>query len=577
MYQHTSQLLALEACVSDSNRTLPRELARVVTPLRLEEWTSELQAHPDQEFAKYILRGIDTGFRVGFNSRLVKLKSRPLNMPSADEHPEVVQGYLQDEVASGRVVLVSQTVVGERNIHASPFGVIPKKSKPNKWRLILDLSSPNGSSVNDGIEKELTSLSYVSVDDVVAQVLRRGRGTMMAKMDIKRAYRNIPVHPNDRLLLGMKWAGGTYVDTTLPFGLRSAPLIFSAVADAMAWIMQQKGVSWVAHYLDDFVTTGDPEGDECGRNADIMHGICEQLGMPVEPEKDEGPATVISFLGLELDSTAMEVRLPLDKLTNLRALLTSWRGRKACKKRELLSLIGSLAHASKAIKPGRSYLRRLINLSTITRRLDQFIRLSREARADIEWWASFASEWNGTAMMVASPGAKPQVILTSDASGTWGCGAFCGDQWFMLPWVARMLDTHITVKELAPIVVAATIWGKDWRGKTVLAQCDNTAVVAIVNSGASRNPEAMQLRRCLAFLEAKREFAMWATHIQGARNQAADALSRNKLTAFRVWCPQARQEESSIPPELLDSLLLRDPNWTCRNWMELWTSSVAKH
>ncbi len=176
----------------------------------------------------------------------------------------------------------------------------------------------------------------------------------------------------------------------------------------------------MAHYLDDFVTTGDPEGDECGRNADIMHGICEQLGMPVEPEKDEGPATVISFLGLELDSTAMEVRLPLDKLTNLRALLTSWRGRKACKKRELLSLIGSLAHASKAIKPGRSYLRWLINLSTITRRLDQFIRLSREARADIEWWASFASEWNGTAMMVASPGAKPQVILTSDASGMWG-------------------------------------------------------------------------------------------------------------------------------------------------------------
>ncbi len=77
----------------------------------------------------------------------------------------------------------------------------------------------------------------------------------------------------------------------------------------------------MAHYLDDFVTMGDPEGDECGRNADIMHGICEQLGMPVEPEKDEGPATVISFLGLELDSTAMEVRLPLDKLTNLRALL----------------------------------------------------------------------------------------------------------------------------------------------------------------------------------------------------------------------------------------------------------------
>ena len=95
--------------------------------------------------------------------------------------------------------------------------------------------------------------------------------------------------------------------------------------------------------------------------------------MPVEPEKDEGPATLISFLGLELDSVAMGLRLPHDKLKNLRALLGSWSGRKACKKRDLLSLIGSLAHAG---KPGRNYLCRLINLSTTTRRLDQFVHLN---------------------------------------------------------------------------------------------------------------------------------------------------------------------------------------------------------
>ena len=65
----------------------------------------------------------------------------------------------------------------------------------------------------------------------------------MAKMDIKSAYRNVPVHPKDRRLLGMEWEGATYIDTTLPFGLRSAPLIFSAVADALAWMMQQRGVS----------------------------------------------------------------------------------------------------------------------------------------------------------------------------------------------------------------------------------------------------------------------------------------------------------------------------------------------
>ncbi len=367
------------------------------------------------------------------------------------------------------------------------------------------------------------------------------------------------------------------MDTTLPFGLRSAPLIFSAVADALAWSMEKHGVSWLAHYIDDFITVGAPGGSECGDNAVTMHRVCQELGMPIEPETNEGPATTISFLGLEVDSVAMEVRLLQEKLANLRTLLRRWRGKKATKKRDQLSIIGSLSHACRAIKPGRSYLRRLISLTASVKHLDQFVRLNLEARADIEWWAVFASEWNGTAMMGATPGAKPQVIITSDASGSWGCGAYWGGKWLMLPWVVRMVDTHITVTELAPVVVAAAIWGQEWQGKTVLAQCDNMAAVAIINSGASKNPEAMQLRRrCLAYLEATMEFSMWATHIQGARNQAADALTRNNVTGFRLWCPQAQEQESAVPAELLDTLLLQEPNWTRRDWMEQWTSSVAR-
>ena len=77
--------------------------------------------------------------------------------------------------------------------------------KPNKWRLIVDLSAPEGHSINDGISKELASLSYVSVDDVVACTLKEGKGALLAKMDVKQAYRNIPVHPSDRACLGMSW------------------------------------------------------------------------------------------------------------------------------------------------------------------------------------------------------------------------------------------------------------------------------------------------------------------------------------------------------------------------------------
>ena len=97
------------------------------------------------------------------------------------------------------------------------------------------------------IKPELYSLQYLRVDEVVRQVM--GQGTLMAKMDIESAYRNVPVHPADRLLLGMQWKGDVFFDTRLPFGLRLAPKIFSAVADALQWIFREKGVSWVAHSL----------------------------------------------------------------------------------------------------------------------------------------------------------------------------------------------------------------------------------------------------------------------------------------------------------------------------------------
>ena len=77
----------------------------------------------------------------------------------------------------------------------SRFGVIPKPYKPGQWRLILDLSHPVGLSVNDGIDEKLSSLSYVSVDDIVNTILSLGQGTMLAKIDVRNAYRVIPVHP----------------------------------------------------------------------------------------------------------------------------------------------------------------------------------------------------------------------------------------------------------------------------------------------------------------------------------------------------------------------------------------------
>ena len=184
-------------------------------------------------------------------------------MQSAAEHGEVVDKYLAGEIEAGRVARAGTPQQAEAmGIHCSPFGVIPKKNRPGQFRSILNLSAPEGSSMNDGISKELASLTYVSLDVVTETAAKLGRGALLAKMDVRQAYRQVSVHPDDRPLLGMLWKGEVFVDTTLPFRLRSVPLLFTALADAALWVMKEHGTSHVFHYVDDFITMG-ADAAEC--------------------------------------------------------------------------------------------------------------------------------------------------------------------------------------------------------------------------------------------------------------------------------------------------------------------------
>ena len=194
------------------------------------------------------------------------------------------------------------------------LGLFPNPQQPGKWRLITDLSSPEGFSINEGIASRLSSLSYTSVDEAVTRVLELGRSTVLAKFDIQGAYRLVPVHPVDRVPLGMKWYGALYVDAALPFGLRLAPKLFTAVADALLWILGSHGVGEGIHYLDNFLILGQTGTDECGRALALGLELCRFLGVTVAIQKTEGPATSLSFLGIVLNTEKMVIQLPQDKI-----------------------------------------------------------------------------------------------------------------------------------------------------------------------------------------------------------------------------------------------------------------------
>jgi len=181
----------------------------------------------------------------------------------------------------------------------------------------MDLSHSSGRSVNDGIPKALCSLSYITVDSAIAEILKLGRGALLAKVDIKSTFRVLSVHPSDRHLLAMTWNEQIYINTCLPFGLRSAPKLFNIFAEFLSWILEQKGVRLLLHYLDDFLIRSPAMSPSCSDNLQIICEVCSHLGIPLAVEKIEEPSEVLTFLGITLNTHNLEARLPPSKLQRI--------------------------------------------------------------------------------------------------------------------------------------------------------------------------------------------------------------------------------------------------------------------
>ena len=535
----------------------PLAPVHLVSPLQLLQFQVELADCPNQAAAAYVLNGLRDGFRVGFETLSVSLWSSSSNMRSAFDHPSVIDAYLENEVSCGRVAGPFSSPPFT-DLHISRFGVVPKSNQPGKWRLILDLSSPVGHSVNDGIPKSPFSIQYVTVDAFIDGIMARGRGTLLAKFDVASAYRNVAVHPLDRPLLGMKWRDKYYVDMALPFGLRSAPYIFTAIADAVQWMLtSHHGVAFLRHYLDDFLTMGPPASPVCYNNLQACIQLCSKLGLPLHPDKLEGPSTCLSIQGIELDTIRLQARLPTDKRERIVTLLKSWSGKRFCRRRELESLIGHLHHACKIAPQGRTFLRRMITLLCTFRRDDHPIRLNQEFHLDLTWWRELFQRWDGLSFFLMPEWAPlPDFQVSSDAAGTLGFGAIFQHQWFCGPWSACQLPLSIAYKELFPIVVAAHLWGPQWSCRRVEFLCDNESVVAVLSTGTSRDPKLMVLLRFLALLAVRHSFSFKASSVPGKANPVADALSRFQFQRFRRLAPQADLAATPVPPDLLEVLLV---------------------
>ena len=310
---HTDASHATDAILSTpASADAPIDLHKPDTPLQPAQFARLLRKHPDHSFVTSLLASLVHGFDLGYTGPRSR-RTNP-NLKSAYQHPNVVTHGLQLECTQGHMAGPYPSPPLP-NLQCSGLGVVPKKN--GSWRLIMHLSAPYGSSINDGIDPDEFHLRYKRIDDAVAFIQQLGPNCSVAKMDLKHAFRLCPVRRADWDLLGVHWAGQYYIDKRLPFGLRSSPALFNKVADAFEWILLNEcGLSRVLHYLDDFFFA-EPDEAACAATMAGVRALAAKLGILLEPSKEVGPSTILTFLGVELDTVAMVARLPPDKLADL--------------------------------------------------------------------------------------------------------------------------------------------------------------------------------------------------------------------------------------------------------------------
>ena len=285
-----------------------------------------LSSFHNQDLAQYLIAGFTHGFDIGFTGSFSD--SRPANLRSAIQASEAVSTAISTEVKRGHTAgpFVAAPFT---NFHCSPLGAVPKSN--GSIRLILDLSSPRSQSVNEGIPPEIFSMTYSRFDDAVNMVRNLGPSCFMAKVDIKHAFRLVPVRPQDYPLLGFHWNNKFYFDLRLSFGSRSSPCIFNNFADALCYILATYfGVKFIVHYLDDYFLANfmaEASSSSCQLDVEAVLKAFDVLGIPVAIDKLVHPTQCLTYLGIEIDAVSMTIRLPNQKLVELIAELRSWERR----------------------------------------------------------------------------------------------------------------------------------------------------------------------------------------------------------------------------------------------------------
>jgi len=544
---------------------------------------------------KYLREGASLHFKDRDPDPLPSLASSWCrNLPSSvtEEQQVKILKDIKDEVTLGRRA-GPFTSCPSPLLCVSPLGTTPKKNT-TKLRIIHHLSYPRSGSrpsVNSLIgDLECKLLKF---DDTLKAVAKAGRGCLLAKFDIKDAFKLIPVRPNLQLALGMFIFGYYFVERVLPFGLKSAPAIFEWFSSAIEAIIKFKGINTFFHYLDDFLLL--TFSNVANVQYELVLSTFKYLGVPLSEPKLAPPSTRIEFLGRIIDTDKMTAELPEDKLIRYRENARRLAQKGEASVDELATVFGQLVWAASVIQHGRKFYSNIGQDKCRAEELQllawdegkdpNFLHpLSAASIQELYWWANFMEQWNGISMI--KPVIPEDCVLFTDACQT-GMGAYLvgptSCKYISHVWNSTELAQSKRAKsismpflELLALTIAVGVWAEDLRGRSVLIRSDCKAAVDVISQGYAHEGRMTMLLRRLTFIEASHDIFTTVLHIPGIYNQTADVLSRltdcdtdSDIDFDELFCCQQVIEDLAKGKQLLRSEYRALPK-------EIWTNFMRR-
>ena len=421
--------------------------------------------------------------------------------------------------------------------------LVPKKS--GGWRPVFDLSQLNQFLVipKFRMESALTIMKSLAMGDWVVSI------------DVKDAYLHVPIHPEYQKYLHLAFRGKVYKFTVLPFGVATAPYVFTRIVGAMADAIHLEGIKF-HHYLDDWLIVGDSY-QQTAQAAEFVLKLAISLGWIPNWEKSSlTPTQTVVHVGIEYDLKMGLAFPPGARLEKLETAVLPLLEVSSCRARQLLSVVGLLASMEKQVPFGRCFLRPIqwglaLQWAISRDHLDQSVQVTPEIKEAFRWWLDRANTRKGMPLEQF----VPDLQLFTDASQmAWG--AHLNEWQISNRWTGGDLGLHINVLELKAVRYAYQHWARYFGpGTRWLVFSDNTTVVAHINKQGGTKSRVLCLEaETLFHLVRRNGHVMKARHIPGRRNVWADQLSRPTRVLGTEWslCSQVFQRirEFSFDPQI---------------------------